>query len=164
MKIFYLTFFALLIFSFLNQASAQIYVSPDGNDNNPGTFELPFKTLTKAVSVSGPDSLIYMRGGVYNESTTIRLNRSGQENLYIKIWNYPGELPILDFTNQPQSTSSRGIQISHNYWYLKGLEIRYAKDNGIHISGWYNIIEACRIYGCEDTGLQISGVEVIIRF
>jgi len=157
MKIFYLTFFALLIFSFLNQASAQIYVSPDGNDNYPGTFELPFKTLTKAVSVSGPDSLIYMRGGVYNESTTIRLNRSGQENLYIKIWNYPGELPILDFTNQPQSTSSRGIQISHNYWYLKGLEIRYAKDNGIHISGWYNIIEACRIYGCEDTGLQISG-------
>jgi hypothetical protein len=156
MKVFYPTLFCILIFSLINQASAQIYVSPDGNDSNPGTFELPFRTLTQAVSVAGPDSLIYMRGGVYDETTTIRLNRSGQENLYIKVWNYPGELPILDFTNQPQGTSSRGFQITHNYWHLKGLEIRYAKDNGIHISGWYNKIEKCRIHHCEDTGLQIS--------
>jgi hypothetical protein len=155
MNNFYFAFLFFLILSF--QTSAQIYVSPDGDDSNPGTFTLPFKNLTKAISVSGPDSLIYMRGGVYNESLTIRLNRNGLENNYIKVWNYRGELPILDFTNQPQSTSSRGIQISHNYWHLKGLEIRFAKDNGIHISGWYNTVENCRIYNCEDTGLQISG-------
>lgn len=151
---FILTF--LILFLNLN-LYAQIYVSASGDDSNPGTLELPFKTLTKAVSVSGPDTLIYMRGGVYYDSTTIRLNKTGQLNKYIKIWAYPGEKPILDFAGQPVSTSSRGIQISHNYWHLKGLEIRNAKDNGIYISAWYTIVENCVIHDCNDTGLQISG-------
>ena len=118
---------------------------------------MPFKSLTKAISVAGPDSLIYMRGGVYNDSTTIRLNKSGTADHPIKIWAYPGERPIIDFSNQPVSTSSRGIQISHNYWHIKGLEIRNAKDNGIYISSWYNTVENCVIHNCQDTGLQISG-------
>jgi len=135
----------------------QIYVSPSGDDDNPGTYELPFRTLTKAVSVSGPDSLIYMRGGVYNDSTTHTLNQTGQQGMFIKVWAYPGEIPILDFSNQPVSTSSRGIRISNNYWYLKGLVIRNAKDNGIYVTSMYNIVENCIIYDCNDTGIQISG-------
>lgn len=147
----------LFILILISNSWAQIFVDPNGDDNNPGTFESPFRSLTKAISVSGPDSLIYMRGGVYNDSTTIRLNKTGQADKLIKIWAYPGERPIIDFSNQPASTSSRGIQISHNYWHLKGLEIRNAKDNGIYISSWYNIVENCVIYYCHDTGLQISG-------
>lgn len=146
-----------VVFIFISSAPAQIFVSPAGDDNNPGTFDFPYKSLTKAISVAGPDSLIYMRGGIYYDSTTIRLNKTGDAAYPIKIWAYPGEKPIIDFTNQPVSTSSRGIQISHNYWYLKGLEIRNAKDNGIYISGWYNTVENCIIYHCNDTGLQISG-------
>ncbi|MFI5405507.1 MAG: right-handed parallel beta-helix repeat-containing protein, partial [Nitrososphaerales archaeon] len=122
----------------------------------PGTFELPFRTLTKAVSVSGPDTLIYMRGGVYNDSTTHVLNKSGTVGHFIKLWAYPGETPILDFSNQPVSTSSRGIRITHNYWHLKGLVIRNAKDNGIHIQSFYNIVENCVLYYNNDTGIQIS--------
>jgi hypothetical protein len=148
----------LLIFAIsLLNLQAQIFVAPDGDDNNLGTFESPFRSLTKAISVSGADSLIYMRGGVYNDSTTIRLNKTGALDRPIKIWAYPGEKPIIDFYNQPVSTSSRGIQISHNYWHLKGLEIRNAKDNGIYISSWYNTVENCVIHNCHDTGLQISG-------
>jgi len=135
---------------------AQIFVSPTGNDNNPGTFDLPFRTLTKAVSVAGPDSLIYMRGGIYNDSTTHTLNKSGTSGHYIKVWAYPGEIPILDFSNQPVATTSRGIRISHNYWHLKGLTIRNAKDNGIYITSYYNIVENCILYNNNDTGIQIS--------
>jgi hypothetical protein len=134
----------------------QIYVSPDGDDSNPGTIDLPLKTLGKAVSLSGPDSLIYMRDGIYYDSTTVSLNKSGQPDKYIKLWAYPGEKPIIDFSGQPVGTSSRGLRLSHNYWHIKGLEIRNAKDNGIHISSWYNIVEACVIYNCNDTGIQIS--------
>ena len=136
--------------------NAQIYVAPWGDDQNPGTFEFPFRSLTKAVSVSGPDTLIYMRGGVYNDSTTQTLNKSGSEGHYIKVWAYSGETPILDFSNQPVSTSSRGIRITHNYWYIKGLVIRNAKDNGIYIQSYYNIVENCILYNNNDTGIQIS--------
>jgi len=154
MKNFFKLIFVLVQICFVT--NAQIYVSPTGDDNNPGTFELPFRSLTKAVSVSGPDTLIYMRGGVYNDSTTHVLNKSGMADHYIKVWAYPGEIPILDFSNQPVSTSSRGIRITHNYWYIKGLIIRNAKDNGIHIQSFYNIVENCTLYDNNDTGLQIS--------
>lgn len=154
MKIFFTT--VLLLFFLSIFVSAQIYVSPTGSDDNPGTFDLPFRTLTKAVSVAGPDSLIYMRGGVYNDSTTHVLNKTGQPDKYIKVWAYPGENPILDFSNQPVSTSSRGIRITHNYWHIKGLTIRNAKDNGIHIQSYYNIVENCILYNNNDTGIQIS--------
>jgi len=147
----------LLVIALSLYAYPQIYVSPSGDDANPGTIDLPFKTLGKAVSVAGPDTLIYMRGGIYFDSTTVRLNKGGQPGKYIKVWAYPGEKPVIDFSGQPVSTSSRGIQISHNYWHLKGLTICNAKDNGIHISGWYNIVENCVIFNCNDTGLQISG-------
>jgi len=146
-------FAVLLLGSFLR---AQIFVSPVGDDNNPGTIDLPYKSLAKAVTVAGPDSLIYMRGGVYNDSTTHTLNKSGTLDHYIKVWAYPGETPILDFSNQPVSTSSRGIRITHNYWHIKGLVIRNAKDNGIYIQSFYNIIENCVLYNNNDTGIQIS--------
>lgn len=153
------SYFLILQLIFLLNLSIypQVYVSPTGDDSNPGTFEFPFKTLTKAVSISGPDTLIYMRGGVYYDSTTIRLNKTGQADRYIKIWAYPGEKPVIDFAGQSVATSSRGIQISHNYWHLKGIEVRNAKDNGIYISAWYTIVENCVIHDCNDTGLQISG-------
>lgn len=134
-----------------------MYVAPDGNDNNPGTFDLPFRNLSKAVSLAGADSLIYMRGGVYFDSLTIRLNKTGAAGHPVKIWAYPGEQPILDFSKQTVASSSRGIQISHNYWHLKGLEVRNAGDNGIYISGWYSVVEQCSIHDCKDTGLQIAG-------
>jgi len=154
MKNILLFIFVLLQFNFLS--NAQIFVSPTGDDNNPGTFDLPFRTLTKAVSIAGPDSLIYMRGGVYNDSTTHTLNKSGTVDHYIKVWAYPDETPILDFSNQPVSTNSRGIRITHNYWYIKGLIIRNAKDNGIYIQSFYNIVENCVLYNNNDTGIQIS--------
>jgi hypothetical protein len=151
-------FLFLILFLIISNGDiySQLYVSPTGNDNNPGTFQLPFRTLTKAVSLAGPDSLIYMRGGVYNDSTTHTLNRSGLANMHIKVFAYPGESPILDFSNQPVSTNSRGIRITHNYWHIKGLVIRNAKDNGIYIQSFYNKIENCILYNNNDTGVQIS--------
>jgi hypothetical protein len=151
-----LIFISILI-CYSTNISAQMYVAPDGDDENPGTFEQPFRSLAKAVSLAGPDSLIYMRGGVYYDSLSTRLNRTGQSGRPIKVWAYPGEVPIIDYTNQTVHDTSRGIRVSHNYWHLKGLVVRKAGDNGIYVSGWYNVIEDCIIYECHDTGLQLGG-------
>jgi len=141
----------------VNNLMAQIYIAPDGNDSNTGKINSPLATLTKAVSLAAADTLIYMRGGVYNFNATIKLSKSGSEGHTIKVWNYPGEHPIIDFKQQPISTSSRGIYISGKYWHVKGLEIRRAGDNGIYITGSYNLVEACRMHNNFDSGLQISG-------
>lgn len=152
------TLISLILFLTLTGVSfGQLFVAVDGNDNNPGTITQPLKTITRAIALAAADTTIYIRGGVHEYSTTIRLNKTGALGKPIKIFAYPGEKPIIDFSSQPVATSSRGFQISHNYWHIKGLEIREAGDNGIYISGWYNVIEDCRIYRCEDTGLQMSG-------
>lgn len=148
---------SIILFCFTSVGYSQLYVAVDGNDENPGTINLPLKTITRAIQLAAADSTIFVRGGVHEYNYTIRLNKTGQADKPIKIWAFPGEKPIIDFSSQPIATTSRGFQISHNYWHVKGLEIRNAGDNGIYISSWYNVIEACRIYRCYDTGIQLSG-------
>jgi hypothetical protein len=151
------SFFILLIFFLTTRISAQIYVSPDGDDSNPGTIDKPLKTISAAMNLAYEDTTILLRGGTYNLSSTLKPPRSGASGKYIKLWNYPGETPILDFSGQSYSSSSRGFNLSRDYWYFRGLIIRNAGDNGINISGNYNIIENCRLFYNKDTGLQISG-------
>ncbi len=136
---------------------AQIYVSPLGNDTTgTGSINNPYRTIQKAFSFAAADSTIYLRDGVYNFSATFKPSRSGSIGKYIKIWAYSGEHPVLDFSGEPYNSSSRGVTISVNYIYLKGIVIRNAGDNGINISGGYNIIENCQVSNCKDTGIQIS--------
>ncbi|HMP81182.1 MAG TPA: immunoglobulin domain-containing protein [Verrucomicrobiota bacterium] len=137
------------------------YVSPTGNDSNAGTLEAPFYTIHHAVSLAQPGDVIYVRGGTYNYDATIQLNSSGSDGAPIKIWAYPGELPVLDYSIwQPASeairAAARAIFIGGNWWNIKGLEIMNAPDNGIKIEGNFNIIERCVFHHNGDSGLQIG--------
>jgi hypothetical protein len=62
----------------------EIYVSPSGNDSNPGTRDLPFRTLERAReesrAVRGCEGTaigitIWMRGGTYYRTTTFALGK-----------------------------------------------------------------------------------------
>lgn len=134
------------------------YVSPTGNDNNPGTYNAPFWNLQKALDRAQPGDIIYMRGGTYLYASTLRVTNSGTALLPIKVWAYPGEKPILDFVNQPYGSNNRGILITTNgnYWYFKGLEIARAGDNGIKVEGSHHRFEQCVFHHCGDSGLQIG--------
>ncbi len=145
---------SILIYSV---SAAQIFVDPNGSDLNSGTIDNPLLTIIRAMDIVQPNTIIYLREGTYYYSSTIKTLINGEENKPIKLWAYNNEKPVIDFTNQPVSTNSRGIYINKNYWHIKGLEIRGAKDNGIYITGNYNKIENCSIHNCCDTGLQISG-------
>jgi parallel beta-helix repeat protein len=65
--------------------TAEIFVSPSGNDSNPGTRDLPFKTLerareeSRAVRARGAATkaiTIWMRGGTYFRTRTFTLGKS----------------------------------------------------------------------------------------
>ena len=51
--------------------SIDYYVSPVGNDNNPGTLASPFKTITKATETLESGDVVNIMGGVYRESIII---------------------------------------------------------------------------------------------
>lgn len=137
--------------------ATQFYVAPTGSDSADGSIGTPFRTIQKGMSNAQAGDTIYLRGGIYYNSTTIQPPRSGLAGQVINLWAYPGESPILDFSGQPYSSGSRGIYLSKSYWSIKGLTVRFAGDNGIYITGQHNTVEGCTLYGNKDTGLQISG-------
>lgn len=78
--------------------AATYYVATTGNNGNPGTEEQPWRTVAYAVGTMAAGDTTYVRGGTYTESV-IRFKRSGTANAPIKLLNYPGEKPVIDFVD-----------------------------------------------------------------
>jgi len=81
--------------------AAHYFVSPDGDDANPGTESLPFLTIRHGVdAASNPGDTLWLRGGVYEATDTwenqLNFQYSGEPGNPITFAAYPGELPILD--------------------------------------------------------------------
>jgi pectate disaccharide-lyase len=140
-----------------------MYVSPTGNDSNPGTIDQPFYSLSKAVSNAVPGDTIYMRGGTFSYAATVQIDKGGTASNLISILAYPGEKPVLDYSawqpaNETIRSGARGIHITTNasYWVLKGLEIEYAPDNGIKCEGGHITFDQCVFHHNGDGGLQIG--------
>ena len=83
---------------------ASFYVSTSGNDNNPGTQNAPYKTITRARNearkITGNmrgDVIVYLRGGTYFLAAPLQLNHkdSGTNGHDIIYRAYPGETPII---------------------------------------------------------------------
>jgi len=149
----------LIVFLFFSRSLfSQIFVSSVGNDNNPGTIELPLKSIQTAVNRVQLGDTIYVRGGIYSLSDTdkISISKSGNANTKYYLIGYNQERPILDFSSMTITSTNRALTLSGSYWYIKGIDIKGAGDNGMHISGSNNIIEFCSFYENHDTGLQLS--------
>lgn len=137
--------------------AATYFVSTTGSDTNPGTFSQPFKTIGKAVTVAVAGDFIYVRGGTHTYSSRINISKNGTATNRFYLWAFPGDpRPVLDFSAMAVNDANRGIQLSGNYWHIKGIDIFKAGDNGMHISGAFNIIEFCSFYENADSGLQLS--------
>jgi hypothetical protein len=81
-----------------------IYVSPDGNDSNPGTLDQPLKTVAKARdlvrtknSSMSADMTVYLRGGTYQQASTLTFANadSGTGGFYVKYLAYQNERPLI---------------------------------------------------------------------
>lgn len=84
--------------------TADVHVSPSGDDRNPGTFTRPLATLAaardavrKLTETRPGDVLVQLRGGVYRQDRTVVFTRadsppSGARVTYAAM---PGERPVL---------------------------------------------------------------------
>ena len=129
-------FFAVLLFS-LQMVTAQDYYVSDsnGSDNNSGTIDSPYKTINKGISMVNPGGTVYVMQGVYqndnygnvdpstntnmNNQHVVTINKSGTEDAYITLRNYPGHTPKIQFDGRG------GIVLSNNMNYIivEGFEV-----------------------------------------
>jgi MYXO-CTERM domain-containing protein len=123
-------FFSLLLATG-SASAAEYYVSPTGSDSNAGTQASPFATLQKANNSASGGDTIWMRAGTYNTTGQITLSKGGSSDTNrTKIWAYPGEVPVIDFSNYSLASSAAdnpAITVTGSWMHLKGLEIANGK-------------------------------------
>jgi hypothetical protein len=75
---------------------ADLYVSPKGDDANPGTRAKPLRSISRAAEIIKAGGTCLVRGGRYRE--TVRLTKSGTKAKPMRFLAAPGETVILDGT------------------------------------------------------------------
>jgi|GEM_PF-2382098 len=149
------------------------YVAPNGSDSSPGSLNQPFRSLQKAIDVAEPGDLVYVRGGIYNISNPaipeagVNFWKSGtSDNNRIRYFAYPGERPVLDFSNlqiRPDPSYTFGVLVTGSYLHLKGFEIRNVPMNtrsnvGLRVGGndaYRNIFELLDIHHIAGAGVFV---------
>ncbi|MEL6786248.1 MAG: right-handed parallel beta-helix repeat-containing protein [Cyanobacteria bacterium J06607_15] len=139
------------------------YVDPEnGDDNNPGTFERPFKTIQQSIDVAGANkndgNQIFLKEGIYYPERTIEINRhSGSEDAFLTIQPLPGEAAIIDGS---QISGNGNIIDIRNVRRVNivGLEIRNAPSHGIEVvNGKYINLVDNLIYDTQSMGIRVRG-------
>jgi uncharacterized repeat protein (TIGR02059 family) len=120
-----LIFILLFIPISVSLDGATYYLSPGGNDSNPGTLSQPFFSLNKAWTVVSAGDIIYLRGGTYSYTSQQRLlGKNGTSGNLIKVWAYPGETPLITRAESWSWSEFRaGVYFSGNYCHFKGIKI-----------------------------------------
>ncbi len=122
--------------------SNAVYVATDGvNSSGYGTIDKPYATVDYAIQkISSPETVIYVRGGVYDQKIAFRA--SGTAEHYLTVKAYPGEKPIFE-------TSSVGRIIDpnkNNYIHIDGLTLKAKADtvsgstHGVEMTEGHHII------------------------
>ncbi|MBA9004197.1 MULTISPECIES: carbohydrate-binding protein [Thermomonospora] len=134
-----------------------LYVSPNGSDGAPGTESSP-TTLASAISRIPAGGTIYMRGGTYRLSQTVTIppGNNGTSSARKRLFAYPGETPVLNFSAMSEDPANRGLAVNGSYWHVNGIVVERAGDNGIFVGGSGNIFERTVTRFNRDTGLQLS--------
>ena len=112
------------------------YVAVNGSDDNTGTKEQPLATIQKAQSLVQPGDTVYLRGGTYHltEAQIARnervyacvtfLDKSGTVGKYIHYINYPGEIPVFDYSDvKPAGMRVAAFYVTGSFIHLKGFEV-----------------------------------------
>ena len=123
-------------------SQSEYYVSESlGSDSNAGTESAPFQSINKGISMLNPGDTVYVMEGVYTNNNfgtvdpstntnmsnphVATVNKSGTEDAYITLRNYPGHTPKIKFDGRG------GIIISNNmnYIIIEGFEVEGPSQN-----------------------------------
>lgn len=109
MKVYLLTIF--VVFGLLmppvapRQTITSFYVSTLGSDSNVGSFESPYRTISKAINVATDGDYIYVRGGTYPSlamaltTTSIGLRRQVASTADLTQGDFSSTAPFTWTTN-----------------------------------------------------------------
>lgn len=133
-------------------AQMVFYVSPSGDDANPGTQDAPWRTVNHAARTLTAGQTVYIKGGTYNLTEAIQVAHSGREDAWITFAiypGYPGEQVVLDASNvrlppagnQPPYPTDLGAFLIRDVSYIRvhGIRVRRSYNAGFNIRDSHHV-------------------------
>jgi Right handed beta helix region len=135
------------------------YISPNGDDNNPGTKSKPFKSLNKINSIKlSPGSGIYLKGGeVFIGTLELRVQGSLEKPIVITSYDKENGNAVIE------GGVKEAIILQGNYFELKDINVKgEGRKNGNVTNGItlakssYGFVENIRTEGFQKSGLEVN--------
>jgi hypothetical protein len=143
------------------------YVSPSGDDGNPGTIHEPWLTVGKAAETLVAGDTVYIREGTYYEH--VEPLNSGTEEHPIIYTTYPGETATLDGTGVTIPGEWGGLLQLYQVSHIEIVELVVGnvgtEDNhcGILIDGCSDIeVRDCYTCDTRSSGIGVWDSSVIL--
>lgn len=152
--------------AFTNRTPTKVFhVAKTGSDSNPGTRELPWRTIQKAATSLQAGQAAHVHTGTYYER--VDTNNAGTSSAPIWLMEAPGENAVI---KGGDSSNRSFVLIDQPYWIVDGFEVNAAgspanavrfawthhvvvKNMNVH-SGYYP--EAVVFFGSQDAALLSS--------
>lgn len=122
----------LLCLNITEAYSTTYYVATNGNDNNPGTKEMPFATINKGAAIAKEGDVVIIKSGTYKPTARIQPVNSGTQNAPITFMAEVNNEVIIDGSNaaSPTATDRLGLftilgttTTTQNWIVIDGLRI-----------------------------------------
>ena len=133
------------------------YVATYGDDSNPGSEELPFKTVQKGIDSMHSGGVLYLEPGVYNERLHITLKGDSHDYITIMTHSSTTEKAIIDGKGLKGDDPLITVDGS-KYLTLCNLELQNAK-TGIEVVNSKAIILA----GLDIHDLRVVGADQVVQ-
>ncbi len=125
----------------------KFYVATNGNDNNPGTAALPWRSIKKGANQISPGEQLVVKPGFYNEYVIVK-NEGTADNSRIRI-----------ISEKAYAAKCLGFQIQGNYITIDGFDIEANITNwtGVLSRGYSHLnVLNCYIHECPIGGISIT--------
>ena len=157
-----------------NLLAKELFLAPDGSDDQPGTLAKPLATLMKAQDLADPGDTVWIRGGTYKakpdqiartQRIWVYLNyfdKNGKPGQPIRYWAYRDETPVFDFSEvKPPNTRINAFQVMGSWLHFRGFEIIGTQVNftghgqscNLENHGSHNLIERLSLHDSQAIGI-----------
>jgi hypothetical protein len=130
---------------------------PNANDNNPGTEDLPFKTIQKGIDIAYAGDTVFVKAGTYNPgNSSLDFQRSGNQGNSIVFVGLGMPLVQFSSTSSPTYGWNWGGTPGKNYIELHGFEITGSKW-AVLVRGDHNMVVGNKVHHTGSDGIAIWG-------
>lgn len=133
------------------------FLSPYGNDANPGTIAAPWQTMeAAAIRVQAGDT-VFLRGGTYLNPASA-WTTSGTQGKPITISGYADEKAVLDGQGvYPTHDGSYMIAILGDWYLVENLEIANSGQSGVLSRGTHVTLRNLEIHHSHQAAITLTG-------